>query len=500
MQLTQSSSTNKNKIVERLLAQEELLRRLQSEKIAKFPWNTLQWKAMNATEKRVNICGANQYSGKTTCNTARQSIHMTHKYPAGWYGRRYEGNIKVGCCSKNLDKLRDTVVEKIFGTRDQLGTGWVPKDLMVESSIIWSKKAKNLIQYAEVKRINDEGEKIGICQFYSFSFDQGWEAVTGYTLHDVLISEEPSIEFHDEMKSRTNKCKGQIVIDMVPMLGDTPLYRSYAEDTTGTRKLFTITIDDCEHLTAEEIEEAKLEERDSPWIETRLYGRPTRGEGLIFTSHERNVMMAKHLEHFPGFYKVIIGIDIPHTTGAFAAVKIVHDPEKDRIFVTEAMKFWDSPREVQAHRLLDMGGRRIPIAWPHDAGRNEGEEGAAGPIVTKLRHLGCNMLYDPAYMVGWDGKKTNRTMDWVTDVRDRERSNLIKYSPHVGELVDERRKYAHKKGRVVANQDDHCLDAMGKGIFMLRHARRISQVIDHPYRTREKENAVRRRDVDFFSL
>ena len=488
--------------MEKARATEILLQRQRARKVELFGWNGKQSQIFAAKERFVCICGANQYSGKTTANTARAAIQYTAQYPSWWTGRRWEGDIKVACCSKTLDKLRDTVLDKIFGTKEQLGTGWIPKELIIEDSIIWSKKAKNCIEYCEIKRVDEDYNVIGITQFYAFSFEQGWERVSGYTLQDVLISEECDLKFYDEMRARGNSCNGQIVIDMIPLDGATPLWKSFDQDETGTRKHIEITIDDCTQYTEEEREQAKLEYADDPWVQTRLYGRPTMGEGAIFRVPERNLTAARRVSDWPLNYKAIIGIDIPHSTGCFAAVKMFYDEKKDRLHVMECIKLWDVSRDTQAQRLLDMGAGSIPVAWPHDAGRNEGDKSDAAPISEKFRKAGCNMLSEPAYLIGLGGKKSNKTMDWINDVRDREKTGLIEYYD-VEELLAERRMYAQKDGKIIRNQDDHCLDAMGKGVFMLRHAKPLGHITLHPYKGRAMhapKKLVTRREVDFFSI
>lgn len=447
--------------------------------------------------------GANQFSGKTTCNTARQAIQLTGLYPAEWTGRRWNHPIEAAACSKTLGKLRNTVLKKMFGTKEKLGSGWIPKRCIVEESIVWSKKEKGCLEYAEVRHFDAAGQYDGNSCLYAFSFEQGDQAVSGYTLHDVLISEECSEEFHREMWNRLGKTNGQLIMDAIPLLGETPLYLAYQKDKTGKRNQITITIDDCTHLTPEEIQEAKDEHADDPWKEAVLYGRPVRGQGLIFTKPESEVLMPKIQEQWPLYYKTLLCIDIPHTTGAFAAVKIVYDPERDHVYVTESIKFWDTPREVQAARLKDLGGARIPVAWPHDTQRTEEDlGGSSGPVVGKFRKMGINMMHEPAYLVGLDGKKTNNPREWISDVRDRERSGRISYSPAASELLTERSKYSQSKGKIDDDQDDHCLDALGKGIFMLRFAQRLSQVLNHfhPGMRHRQESIVRRREVNFFDI
>lgn len=442
------------------------------------------------------VAGANQYSGKTTANTARQSIQLTKKYPPGWNGKVWNGPIRAAACSKTLDKLRDTVLEKMFGTRDEPG-GWIPKDAVDWKHVVWSKKAKDCIEYAPV-RWTHNGES-GVSKFWSFSFEQGWERVSGYTLHDILISEECNLSFHDELKNRTNVPKGQVVMDMIPLKGETDLYLAYKQDRTGTRQLITITIDDCTHLPEEDREQAKLEGRDDPWADARLYGRPVRGSGAVFRVPERNVIMGKVRADWPLFYRAIIGIDIPHTTGAFAATKLVWNPESDRIWVPACVKVWDTPREVQIERMKALGGQRIPVAWPHDAGRGEG---SSGPIVLKYKRGGIAMLPEPAYLIGLDGRKSNQTMDWIDEVIDRERTGRIEYSPEVRELLDERSSYAIDEGKIVRRQDDHCLDALGKGILALRHAKPLQVCLGSPKDRygKKRQGVVNRREVDFYSI
>lgn len=498
---------SREEILERLRLAELVSDRLKNDPFRLMGWTPKQWEALIAKARYICICGANQYSGKTTTNTAGGALQYSGRYPENWEGKRWRHPIRAAFASKTLAKLRDTITNKIFGPRHDIGSGWLPKECIDESRIIWSKKEKDAIEFAPVRWFNKQGQAEGWSEVYFFSYDQGWERVSGYTLHDVRLSEEPEIKFHDEMKARTNMTKGQLVIDMIPLLGETELYKSYRYDRSRTRKLITITIDDCLHLSEKERDQVKKENADDPWKECRLYGRPVRGEGSVFSVPERNVLMKAERESWPLYFKVIIGIDIPHTSGAFAAVKIYYDPEKDVIFVVDCVKVWDTPREVQAERLKGIGGSRIPCAWPHDAGRREKSASGTGPVVAQYRKQGCRMLNEPAYMIGWDGKKSNQTMDWVDEVRDREKSGKIWYSPTVRELLAERAAYCHDKGKIVPNQDDHLLDGLGKAVMMLRHAAPLHQALGRQGpgpgrrgRDGRSNSVVRRREVDFYSI
>lgn len=463
------------------------------------------------------IMGANQYAGKTYCNTARQAIQASALYPSQWYGKRWDYPISLASCSETTTKLQRTYTQKIFGPKHDLGSGWLPIRCIDPNKLTWSKRDPNVLEHAYVRHFNwRTGEPDGWSEWFFFSFEQGWSRVSGYTIEDVGISEEPEdIRFHDEMKNRTNKCRGgpgQLVMDMMPQLGETQLYVSY--DTSkyqDIRTVVRITIDDCLHMSDAEIAQAKREGEGDPWVECRLYGRAVRGTGVVFRMPQSFVTF-KPRSVWPNHFKVGLGIDIPHGVseeGCFAVSKLLYDPEIDKVHVTDIHKIYGATREVHAVRINALGGRRIPVSWPHDTGRKEKTTVAAGPIVQRYRQLGCRMQYAAAYQIGPDGKKTNRKLNIVQDAVDREKSGRLVWSADCVELLEERLAYSQENGSIKDGQDDHGLDSVFNGLRDLRNFQTVGTCMNmpppRPGRRQQKaltadEQRIVNADVDFYDF
>ena len=84
--------------------------------------------------------------------------------------------------------------------------------------------------------------------------------------------------------------------------------------------------------------------------------------------------------------------------------------------------------------------------------------------------FGLKMLNTSSHMIGHDGKKTFAIMTVIEAVIDRMQMGSFKIFRSCQELLKEKRTYRHDSGKVKTKQDDHLIDAMHKGVMMLREA------------------------------
>src|ERR1044072_1019310 len=70
--------------------------------------------------------------GKTRSAAAECAFHMTGRYPDWWEGKRFKSAVTVWTGSPTNETSRDIVqAELLGGLGEKLGTGWIPRSLIV---------------------------------------------------------------------------------------------------------------------------------------------------------------------------------------------------------------------------------------------------------------------------------------------------------------------------------------------------------------------------------
>lgn len=464
---------------------------------------------MNSDAKMTALMGANQYAGKTFAQCAAHAIDTSGLYPENWYGPRFDHPIVTIFSSQTAGKIRDQLTDKVLGPFTDRGSGFLPESLVREGLINYStagSQGKHCIEKYFIPWHDEFGVEQGLSETILISFTQGWERLSGYTADIVRCSEEPDLKFHDEMKARTNATGGRVYIDMIPLLGETDLYLKYKNSKDeNVHRHIELTIDDCLHMTLEDREAAKAEYADDPWAITRLYAQPVRDSGRVHTRAE-SLVRCPERERWPDSYRAIIGTDLPHFGGTFAAVKILYDRSEDTVYVVEGYHREDVPLATHCEQVKRMGGDVIPVSYPHDGNRGQDRDSVASQA-QQMKNYGLNMLPEPAHTLTIGGVRSFKKQDMVAEVIERERTGRMFYTSAVAELMRQRFKCEHKEGTLVKLKDDHQYDAFLKAVAMLRHAREIgllaSTGMNAPIGLRGgglAQRVRRKRKVDFFKL
>jgi phage terminase large subunit-like protein len=461
--------TAKELLLAELAAEEELLRRVEYDKASQFGPNRTQWSFANH-ELQIHeslFSGPNQ-AGKTSMARYIAGKHLTGDYPPGWTGPKFDLPIQCVLAGETAETVRDLFVNELLGRPESRGSGYLPAD-----SFDPKKDIKRLgggvpdqVSYFRVKHYTDgifDGYSVAYCSQYS----KGWRRFQGYALDLIMIDEEPPFDVYDELSARINKTGGYMYICLTPLQGETDLYMLFERDETGERRLLHYDIDDATHMTEEERQRLKNKYENHPLREARLHGRPVRGRGIVYPTAEVKYVINDCADVLSPYWHRIIGIDIPHGAGFFAAVKMVYDQDSDILYITNEYKAEGEPWPVYESRLRGLGGEHVPIAWPHDA-NVRGTDGRTAR--ERLEAANLNVLHDAAAFRTHDGKMTNKIWTAVEEILDRMQTGRLKLFKSCRELRDEIRTYRHEDGKIEPKQNDHLIDAMHKAVMMLRHA------------------------------
>jgi len=459
---------NKEDIIHLIEIEKELVKRKEKDLLGCISANDRQRDYINAHSKETMLTGANQ-AGKSTALMMKFTYHMTGIYPSWYKGVRFTKPISAALGGETAQSTRDLLVNRLLGPPEDRGAGYLPGGSFdpTEDITKMTGGVANQIDYFRVKHYDESGECDGYSKAYVFSYSTGWRRLQGYSLDLVAIDEEPEMMVYEELSARTNATGGYVDIAMTPLRGETELYLMFEGSDGEIRQLINYDINKATHMDVKQREHLIKKYENNPFAEARLYGRPVASQGLIY--NVPHALITCEDFQTKKYHKQIIGIDLAHTVGKWAAVKLSVDPQSGITYVVQDFKAEDISVADFASRLLGMGGNEIPVAWPHDAMRQT----SSGTVVSQLRALGVNVLPEAAHMIDpMTGTKTRAIMSVVEKALDMmNQGQLLFMGLGTHEIMKEMRRYRHKAGKIVPRQEDHCIDAMHKALMMVHFSK-----------------------------
>ncbi len=440
--------------------EERALKILEMDLLGEITWNPKQLAWINGPWRRRCLSGANQI-GKSTPLAAVVAMHATGRYPAWYTGPRFTKPPRIAVAGVTATSTRELVVDRLFGPMDDRGSGFIPAEDFDEDDIKYVVGGKRgQIDEAKVVWHDAEGRPAGKSRIIAFAYAQGFARVQGQTLELVAIDEAPPIHVLDELFQRTNFTRGLTYLVMSPQDENAAEIAEFFED--GDPKVFHIEyygVDDADHLTEEHKQEIRDQNAGSFLYECRVNGRPAVVSGRLIKTPPETYTMAP----VPLSGAALIGVDFPHTVGNFAAVKGFITPEC--IYVVDEWQVAGRTPAENAAAVTRMGGGMLPVAWPHDGGRVIGDGTTTAEV---YRQLGCNMLPEPAFMMGTDGKKHRSVLAILEEVTHLLATGGLKIFDTCPELLKQLIRYRFKMGTTTKPKgaNDHLVDALFKLIMM----------------------------------
>lgn len=413
------------------------------------------------SDYRERMLSAGNQLGKTMCGSMEMAMHLTGRYPEWWRGRRFPLPIRAWAGGVTSSSTRDTVQKLLLGPMDEIGTGAIPKDCIVNP-----RPARNIADAIDTVSIKHTAGGYSVLGFKSY--EQGRKKWQGETLHVVWLDEEAPMEIYMEALARITSTRGTIYTTFTPLMGMTELAMRFFTEQHPDRILVQMTIEDAHHIAAEErqtIIDGYLDyER-----EARVNGVPVLGSGRIYPVSE-SVIKTPAIpipKHWPRIAAMDFGWEHPT-----AIVWMAIDMDTDTVYVYDC---YAEPKQtpIMHAAVIRAKGSWIPMAWPQDGLQHEKSGGP--PIAELYREHGINMLYEPACYE--DGSRSVEA--GITDILQRMMTYRFKVFDHLNAWFDEFRIYHRREGHIVKIRDD-IMDATRYGVMSLRHAAKQFTVID-PY-------------------
>jgi len=411
---------------------------------------------------RERLFVAGNQLGKTLAASREVAYHTTGLYPSWWMGRIFPMATNFWAGSPTGQTARDTVQRLLLGRPGELGTGAIPRKLIVDTK----KAAGNVPDLYEtiwVKHRMGDVSSITIK-----TYDQGRIRWQGETLHGIWLDEEPQdAGLYSEAVTRTNATKGIVFLTFTPLLGMSTVVMRFLKLKEPGTHVTTMTIHEALHYTPEE-REVIIRQYPEHEREARAYGIPMMGSGRVFNTDEAVIM--EHPTPLPAHWPRLAAIDIgyDHPT---AVVWLAWDRDTDTVHLYDAYRLKKALISTHSAAILARGPW-IPVVWPHDG---EQHDKASGVVVAKqYRDLGVRMHKEKATHAPERGKlEGTGAFGFEAGIMDMDRrlsEGRLKVARHLADWFDEYRMYHRDNGKVVKIDDD-LLSATRIGLMMLRHAK-----------------------------
>lgn len=433
-------------------------------------WTGKSWQLdfhnAGATHKQRLVMAANGVGKSESCS-AETAIHATGLYPEWWEGWRFDKptHIWVGAIDNAMQK--EGPQRALFGRdcNENLGTGFIPYESIVELEF----------RQAGIKEVIDTAvirHKAGGHTILRFkTFEQGWRKWQSGDPDIIQMDEEPNEldmtqrGVFSEILTRLVRNSGILYCGYTPLLGETDLTRHFMYPKSEGVWWVGATWDDAPHLKQEDKEMLRLQ-YGAHELEARTMGVPMMGEGRIFTTPEDEFVIPpfKIPEHWAFIIGVDFGIDHPA-----AVAKLAWDRDNDVVYLVDVWKKSGCELSIHAQAIKDMGGERIPVAWPHDGAKRDPDSGKEYSKMYRHRYGVGGMLSRSAR---YENDKGGAQPQWpiIERLQDRLDTGRFKVFTTCLPWLEEYRSYHTKEGKIVSLRDD-ALKASFYALMDLRYAR-----------------------------
>ncbi len=163
--------------------------------------------------------------GKTVGAGYEITAHITGEYPEWWNGLRYDRGVRVLAAGDTGATTRDIIQTKLIGPFDDIGTGMIPGDLILD--LVPKRGLPNAYEEIHVRHLPTKG----VSKIKLRSYDQGRRIFQGTEEDIVWFDEECPEDVYDEALIRTMTTSGITMLTFTPLSGLTPLVISFLQST-----------------------------------------------------------------------------------------------------------------------------------------------------------------------------------------------------------------------------------------------------------------------------
>ena len=266
-------------------------------------------------------------TGKTTLSAYETTLHLTGLYPHWWTGRTFKTAVDWWAASDTGETTRDISQLEFLGPIDRIGTGMIPKDLIIGDPT----RRRGVADAVDTVRVRHTSGGVSTLAFKSY--DQGREKFQGTKKHGISLDEEPDMGVYTECLTRVMATSpgqedGLMICTFTPLKGMSAVVLMYLNEDSEQRFKLTMGFDHVPHLSDESkkklLDAFPPHERDA-----RSKGTPQLGSGAIYPINADDIAVTDFEvpEHWPRCYAMDVGWN------RTAALWGAYDRENDTVYL-----------------------------------------------------------------------------------------------------------------------------------------------------------------------
>jgi len=396
-----------------------------------------------AKYKERGFIAANRV-GKSEAGCFETTCHATGLYPEWWTGHRYKRPTLIWVGGDTATTVRDIIQKKLIGEMNDIGSGMIPKDLIIKEEC---KTRRNVPEAMEIIRVRHVTG--GTTTIVLKTYEQGRATWQGTEVDFIWVDEECPEDVYSEALIRLMTTQGLIITTFTPLQGVTPLVLSFLDNSQDTEAEFPkwveiCTWDDVPHLTEEE--KAKTLANTPPQLrDARSKGIPTVGDGLVYPLDPKYYVIDDFPlpKHFLRLYALDVGW---HNT---AALWGAWDKDNDIKYIYSEHKQGLVEPVVHAKAIKARG--KIPgVIDPAARGRSQKDGERLFEIYGDPEHKGG---------LGLDLTLANNAVEaGIFTVWEGLSSGTVKIFRSCTGLLREMSLYHRDKNGKIVKKNDHLID------------------------------------------
>lgn len=448
---------NRQEKLQRLALSDEIARRLKFNKLKTFypdsgplrrELYTKHLKFFNdgKTHRERLFMAANRVGKTEGAGGVEVTYHLTGNYPIWWGGKTFNRPITIWAAGNTSKTTRDVIQNKLYGPKENKGTGLIPKDLMISES---SKSGvPDAFDTCKIKHKSG-----GVSTLVFKSYDQGRTAFEGEKIDVVWLDEEPPLDIYTECLLRTadtsglNKESGLTMLTFTPLNGMSETVLSFLpggeieEHYLGSKAITMASWNDVPHLT-EETKRELLAAIPPFQRDARTKGIPQLGSGAIYPVAESDILVTDFQipDHWPKVYGKDVGWN--RTAVAWGA----WDRDNDIVYIFSEHYRGQAEPSIHAESIKARGLWIPGVIDPASNGRSQHD---GHQLIETYRALGLDLE-----------SADNSVESGIYKVWQRLSTGRLKVFKSCQNLISEYRLYRRdEKGRIVKT-NDHIMDAL----------------------------------------
>lgn len=382
---------------------------------------------------------AGNRTGKTTLNAYETTCHLTGLYPEWWDGRRFTTPVDWWAASDTGETTRDILQLEFCGKINEIGTGMIPKHLIVGDPSR-RRGIADAIDTVYVKHVSG-----GVSSLSFKSYDQGREKFQGTKKHGISLDEEPNMGIYTECLTRLMSTTpgvedGSMICTFTPLQGMSAVVLMFLNEPSENRFVLTMGFDHVPHLS-EESKKKLLDSFPPHERDARSKGTPQLGSGAIYPVPESDIVVDDF--EIPAHWPRAYGMDVGWNRTA--AVWGAWNRETDTIYLYSEHYRGQAEPTIHAQSIKAKGDWIPGVVDPASRGKSQ-KDGSM--LLEQYTELGLNL--ETAF---------NGVESGIYDVWTRLSTGRLKVFKSLNSWVSEFRLYRRDDKGAIVKANDHLMDA-----------------------------------------